>query len=70
VLLEEQLRSSKVAQATAALQASDAWFFSSKQAGHYPQGIIYEWGYPLVNQQFAIENGPVEIVDFPSLIAW
>ena len=25
--------------------------------------------YPLVNKQFAIENGPVEIVDFP-LIAW
>ena len=22
--------------------------------------------YPLVNKQFAIENGPVEIVDFPS----
>jgi hypothetical protein len=31
---------------------------------------IYEnvviWVYPLVNIQKAIENGPVEIVDFPS----
>jgi len=25
----------------------------------------YMMVYPLVNKQFAIENGPVEIVDFP-----
>ena len=27
-------------------------------------------GYPLVNIQKAIENGPVEIVDLPIFIAW
>ena len=27
-------------------------------------------GYPLVSIQKAIENGPVEIVDIPKLIAW
>ena len=27
-------------------------------------------GYPLVNIQKAVENGPVEIVDLPSYIAW
>ena len=27
--------------------------------------LIYNWGYRLVNIQKAIENGPVEIVDFP-----
>ena len=29
---------------------------------HY---IIIFLGYPLVNKQFAIENGPVEVVDLP-----
>jgi len=30
-------------------------------------GFMASWihGYPLVNKQFAIENGPVEIVNFP-----
>ena len=36
--------------------------------------IVIQWDingiYPLVNIQKAIENGPVEIVDFFPLIAW
>ena len=31
----------------------------------YASNILNRHAYPLVNKQFAIEHGPVEIVDFP-----
>ena len=38
---------------------------NNSEIHHPPPGFVSEMGYPLVNEQFAIENGPVKIKDFP-----
>ena len=40
--------------------------FPIKNGGLVQQLGLMNGGYPLVNVYIAIENGPVEIVDFPS----
>jgi hypothetical protein len=40
-------------------------WFTMVHNGKSQSNMDDNWGYPLVNKQFAIENGPVEIVDLP-----